>query len=232
MIIIRVKDFNNTLGQILLLNRFLIITLVKGIQIELYQRLCIPDSQGIDNTVVVSHNRQIIRHSHDRLIAVLNIHIAPKFLIVFNSDITAEFDLLRIFRTLNLKWIAVLEPVIRDLYLLTVHDLLLKHTVFITNSTAVSRIIQCGQGFNEAGCQTAKAAIAKSRIRLLVFHDIDIQSHLLKDFCHFLITAEIDQIVAQGTAHQELHRQIINGLGILFLVFLVGIQPLINDHIL
>ena len=53
MIIIRVKDFNNTLGQILLLNRFLIITLVKGIQIELYQRLCIPDSQGIDNTVVV-----------------------------------------------------------------------------------------------------------------------------------------------------------------------------------
>ena len=62
--------------------------------------------------------------------------------------------------------------------------------------------------------------------------NIAILDYLEKNIHEGMNTAEIDQIVAQGTAHQELHRQIINGLGILFLVFLVGIQPLINDHIL
>ena len=62
--------------------------------------------------------------------------------------------------------------------------------------------------------------------------NIAILDYLEKNIHEGMNTAEIDQIVAQGTAHQELHRQIINGLGILFLVFLVGIQPLINNHIL
>ena len=44
MVIIRVKDLNDGLRQILLLNSFLVIALVELASVEGIHRLCIPDS--------------------------------------------------------------------------------------------------------------------------------------------------------------------------------------------
>ena len=44
MIIVRIKNFHDIAGKVFLLNCFLVITFIKGIQLEVYDRLCIPDS--------------------------------------------------------------------------------------------------------------------------------------------------------------------------------------------
>ena len=72
VVVIRVKNLNDSLCQVLLLNRLLIITLVEGIQMEGVDRLCIPDTQGIYYVVAVANDRQIIGYGTYRLISLLD----------------------------------------------------------------------------------------------------------------------------------------------------------------
>ena len=62
MVIIRIKHLADGTCQILLLYCLLIITLVKGIQIEGINCLRIPDTKCIYYIIVISNNRQIVRH--------------------------------------------------------------------------------------------------------------------------------------------------------------------------
>ena len=61
------------------------------------------------------------------------------------SYISAELNLHSVLRTLNLKWVAILKPVIRNLNLVSVLNLLLEHSILISYTTAISRIAECGK---------------------------------------------------------------------------------------
>ena len=52
VVVVRIQNFNDVLSQVFLLYCFMIFTLVKQIQTEVIDCFCIPDSQGIDNTVL------------------------------------------------------------------------------------------------------------------------------------------------------------------------------------
>ena len=167
-----------------------------------------------------------------RIIAIMNKTVSLTLIIPFDTHIAAKFHGLHIFRPFHFKRIAVFQPVIRYFHLITVPDLLFEHSVFIADTTAVNRIVQRGQGLDKAGCQTAEAAITKSRIRLLVFNDIYIQSHLIKNLRYLFVAAEIDQIISQGSAHEEFHRKIVNKFRVFFLISFLGSDPAVNDQIL
>ena len=170
MVVIGIKHFNNGLCQIFLLHCLLVVAPVKGIQIKGIDRLCIPDPQCIDYIVTVADHRQVIGNGSYGLIAVLYkvVHAVS----VFNPHITAEFYLYRVLRTSDLKGIAVFQPVVRNLYLIAVFNLLLEHAVFIADAAAIGRISQGRQGIEEAGCQTAQTAVSKSCIRFLILNHI------------------------------------------------------------
>ena len=140
VIIIRIKDINDVLCQILLLNSLLIITLVEGVKMEIIDRLCIPYTQGVDDVVVVAEHRNIIRDRTYRLVAFLNEIILLVLLIVLHTDIATEFYDLRILRAAQLKRVAILKPVIRYFYLITILDFLFEHTVTVTDTAAVCGI--------------------------------------------------------------------------------------------
>ncbi len=144
MVIVWIKHVNNVFRQILLLYRLKIIAFIKGCQVKFLNRLCIPDSQYIDHIIAVTDNRNIVWYGIDCLISVMDKTVSLTFRIPLNPDITAEFNRLSIFRTLNLKWISVFQPVIRHFHLISVMNFLLEHAVFITDTTAVHRIVQCG----------------------------------------------------------------------------------------
>ena len=170
MVIVRIEHFHNRFGQILLLHCLLVISPVKGIQIEGVNRLRIPDPQGIDHVVSIADHRQIIGHSSHRLVSFLDktIHAVP----VFNAHITAEFYLYGILRAADLKGIAVLQPVIRHLHLIAIFNLLLKHTIAIANAAAIGRISQSCQRIEKAGGQAAQTAVSKGCIRLLILNGV------------------------------------------------------------
>ena len=61
-------------------------------------------------------------------------------LIILHTHIATEFYDLRILRTAQLKRVAILEPVIRYFYLITILDFLLEHTVTVTDTATVCGI--------------------------------------------------------------------------------------------
>ena len=231
MVIVGIKHLHDIFGQVSLFHSLLIITLVKGIQREAFHRLCIPDSQGIHNAVAITHDGQIIGNGTNGLVVLLEKNISA---ILVNTDIymTAEFYFLRIFGAAQLEGIAILQPVIRDLALIAVLDLLFKHTVAITDAAAIRRISQGSQGIHKAGSQTPQTAIAQCRIRLLVLNDIQIQSQLLQSLLHILVALQVDHIIAQRAPHQELHGHIIDHLGVFLVIGLLRLHPMLHDLIL
>ena len=127
--------------------------------------------------------------------------------------------------------IAVLKPVVRNFLLIAVLNLLLEHAVAVADAAAVGRISQGCQGIQEAGGKTAQTAVAQCRIRLLVLNHVQVKSQLIQSLPDFLLHAHIDDIIAQGAAHQEFHGEIIKSLGILPVHLLLGRNPVIHDHL-
>ena len=106
MVVVRVKHITYGLGQVFLLHSLLIITFIEGIQVEGVDRLCIPDPQRIDNIVAIAYDRQVIRNSHNRLIALLNEMFSS--VLPDSAHITAEFDLGCVLGAAYFKGVAVL----------------------------------------------------------------------------------------------------------------------------
>ena len=231
MIVIGIENLHNISCQVFLLHSLSVISLVEGIQLEALYRLCIPDSQSIYNAVAISYNREIKGNCPDCLIILL-LKAASAILITVHGNVSAEFYQLCIFRSAQFKGISVFQPVIRHFYLITVLDFLLEHTIAVTDAAAVSRVSKGCQRIQETCSQSSQTAVSKGCIRLLVLHQIQIQSQLVKCLSDCLLCLQVNDIIAKGTTHQKFHGHIIYHFGVLLFVSLLGINPVIHNLIL
>ena len=233
MVVVRIKDFRQGVRQIFLLHRLVIVALVEGIEGKIIDRLGIPDPEGIDHIVAVSHDRKVIGNRAYSLAALLMVIISAGRLIIIHGHIAAEFDLLGVFRPLQFERIAaVREPVIRLFHLITVADLLTEHAIVITDAAPVRRITQRGQGIHEAGSQSSETAVSKSRIALLILDGIDVDTHLGERVFYLAVGAECQQVIAEVASREELHRHIVHDLRIVFFHLLLRGHPVVDDHVL
>ena len=138
MIVIGIEHLHDISRKIGLLYCLLVITLVKGIQTKAVHRLCIPDSQCVDNAVTITDNRKIVWNRLDRLVILL---IPDQSAVLFPArHVSAKFDHFRVLWTAQLERIAVPQPVIGHLTLESVADLLLEHTVAVADTTSICRV--------------------------------------------------------------------------------------------
>ena len=186
MIIVGIKYFHNISCQIFLFYCFLVLPFVKGIQLEAFNSLCIPDTKRVYDSVAITNDRKIIGNRSYALIAFLN-EIASSVFIHMYIDIATKFYCLGIFRSSQFKRIAVCKPVVRHLHLITISDLLLEHTVAVSDATAVSCIAQGCKGIKKARSQSSKTAVSKRCIRFLILNYIEIKSQFIKCFLHRFI---------------------------------------------
>ena len=231
VVVIGVKHFHDVSRKVLLLHRLAVVSLVEGIQLENLYRLSIPDTQGIYNAISVADDREVKGNCPDRLIILLLKTAASKFITV-HGDMSAELDNLRILRSAKLKGISVLKPVVGNLHLIAVLDLLLKHTVAVADAAAVGGIAKGRKGIQKTCRQSAETAVSERCVRLLILHNVQVESKLLQRFLHNIGSLKVDDVVSEGTTHQELHRHIINHFRILLLIRLLRIDPVIHDLIL
>ena len=233
IVVIRIQDTGQCAGQVFLLDRFLIVTLVERIQLEVLDGFRIPDTQGVHNAVAVSDDRQIIRHGTDGTVVDLAEMIPAGLFIIIHFNIAAEADLLGIFRALQLERIAaVQQPAVRLLDLHPVFDALLEHAVVVTDAAAVRRVPQSRERIQEAGCQTAQAAVPERRIALLILDRVQIDAKFFKRFLHFFICSQCQQVVAQVSSCQEFHGHVVNDLRVLLLHGFLCLHPVVDDLIL
>ena len=186
VIVVGIQNLYDITCQVLLLYRLLVVTLVKRIQLEALYRLRIPDTQGVYNTVAIAHDGEIKRNRLNGLIALLGKYVSA-VLIGMHTDIATEFHNFRILRSAQFERITIHQPVIGNLYLITVADLLLEHTITITDTAAICRISQRCQGIQETCCQTSQSTVTQCCIRLLVLDQVQIQSQFFQSFRYGLI---------------------------------------------
>ena len=180
--------------------------------------------------IAVSDDWHIIRNCKNRLVIhMLKLEIAV--LIYRLLYMSAKFNLITILWSAKLERITVLKPGIRYLYLETIDDLLLEHTVTITDSAAICCISERCKRIHKAGCQTSETTITKCRIRLLILNNAKVKTDLLECFLHFLVSTQIDQVVTKRTPHQEFHGHIVQCLWIFPLHCLLRSHPLIHNNL-
>ena len=108
MVIVRVKDVNDQFCQVFLLYRFMVISSVKLIQLEVGNCLCIPYAQRIHHMVAVSDDRHIVRDREYRLIILLDKFILARNRVFLKTDIAAETHFLCILFPAQLERVAFL----------------------------------------------------------------------------------------------------------------------------
>ncbi len=229
MVVIGIKYFHQVPGQVFLLHRLVVFSFVEMIQLKGVDRFCIPDPQAVDYIIAVAYDRKVHRHGQHGLIAFLNKLILA--VLVLDFHIAAEFDSLGVLRTAKLKGIAILQPHIRHFYLIAILNLLLEHSIAVTDAASICRISKACQRVQKTCSQTSQTAVSKGRIRLLVFDHIQIQSDLLQCLFYLIIKGQVDQIVAQCSAHQKLHGHIIYDLRVFFVILFLRRDPCIHNRI-
>ena len=132
VVVVGIEHVHQVPGQILLLNRLAVVTLVKSVQTEACHGLRIPDTQGIHNAVAVSHDGKIVGNGSHCLITLLHEMISAVLVAVY-GHVAAEFHHLGILGPAQFKRIAVRQPVVRHLDLETVLNLLFEHTVTVAD---------------------------------------------------------------------------------------------------
>ena len=169
-----------------------------------------------------------MRHCHHGLIAYLR---GPEFsLICPLVNGSAEADLHRVVFSRVQPHVSQSQPVVRELDLPAVYDLLLENAELIPNGKARHRVAKPGRRIHIARSESSKPAVSKSRVRLHRAELVQREPERVQHLACFPVKAQIKQIVAQRCAHQKLHRHVIDLLALFFPRFRLERALLVFQH--
>ena len=227
-VVVRIEDLREVLGENLALDGLDIRALVELRERELVRRLRAPEAQRVDG-VFVADDREIVGDA----LHGLGADPAPfEGAMLLNAvDIAAELDDARVLGTRHLPGIAVLEPAVGFLDLLSIDDALAEDAVVVAKTIAHAREIQRTQRVEEAGGQAAKTAIAETGVDFEVTQGVPVETIFLEGLGAFLVELEVDDVVAEETSDKELQREIGDATLVLGVVTLLGVHPPLDDPI-
>ena len=88
-----------------------------------------------------------------------------------------------------------------------------------------------GQRVDEAGRQPAEAAVAQAGVRLRLGQLLQVQPLALHDLSDERVDHQVGDVVGQRPADEELHRQVIDALGILAVIGLFRLEPALGEQV-
>ncbi len=136
-IVIRVKDFGDRFGFLLILYRFNVVAVIKIIEIKFASGFCGPEPEVIYRIVSVTGDRGIVCHCEDIFRIDPSGFQGTVFCFVFHNT-SVKFHGIQIFRPLDFPDVAVAKPVVGCFYLIPVTDVLVENSIFVPDSVAVS----------------------------------------------------------------------------------------------
>ena len=140
--------------------------------------------------------------------------------------VAAELDLDSAARAGDLPGVAVAQPLVGDLHLPAVLDLLVEDAELVADAVADGRDLQRGQRVQVAGRQPAQAAVAQPGLLLLFDQLVESQARVRPAPARSsLVDAEVEQVVAQVRPEQKLRRQVAGPLAAQVQVGLGGVDP-------
>ena len=127
------------------------------------------------------------------------------------------------------------QPVVRLLDLLAVPvEGLLEDAVLVLDAVAERGYAEGRERVDEAGGETAEAAVAEARLVFDVDDVLRLEAQVLDGFVELVDHAGVEQCVTQLLAHEELGGQVSDGLGVAIDHVLLGLEPcvlqVVADH--
>ena len=144
---------------------------------------------------------------------------------------TAEADLLGLVHLGDEPGPAPVQPVVGQLDLLAVHDLLLEDAQLVADGVAGEGDVQGGGGVQVAGRQTAQAAVAQTGVGLLLEEVGGGEAQGLNGLGQGLHHPQVVGVLPQGTAHEELHGQVVDLAGVLVPLLVGGFELALGDDV-
>ena len=115
-------------------------------------------------------------------------------------------------RFVDLPRVAVHQPVVGLLDLPAVGEFLLEDAELVADAVADRRALQRGHRVQVAGRQPAQPAVAQARFALTVQDHVEVLAEIGQRLTRLRLDAQIEQVVAQLRAHQELRGQVAGDL--------------------
>ena len=165
MVIFRIKHLGDNLRQLPLSSGMDIVAAVKIIQIEPSGRARAPKTQRRRQRGLIADYRHIIGHCINGMIVFMDDFqplIGPDLL-----DLAVKAYFIALIGTRDFPYIPFFRPVVRNLNLFPVENPLPEQAIFIADTAANCRKLQCGKGIKETGGQAAQTAVSEARVGFL-----------------------------------------------------------------
>ena len=227
-VVVGVEHLREVLGEHLRLDRLHVGALVEVGEVELVHGLRAPEAERVDG-VGVADDRQVVGDALHLLGALPHPLGLAALLHVLHA--AAELDGLRVLRAGELPRIAVLEPVVRLLHLLALHDALAEDAVVVPETVAHAGEVERGHRVEEAGGEAAKTAVAEAGVHLEVAQRVPVEAVFLQRLRALGVQLQVDHVVAEQTADEELKRQVIDTPFILPVVALLRLHPALHEPV-
>ena len=226
--IVRIEHLRQVLRLVLLLDGLDVVPLVEVPKVEVLRRLGRPEPHVVDRARVVTRHRRVEGHRQD----VLRVHpVEPQHALVVDDldDAPAELHRVEHLGTRELPGVALPEPVVRILHLIAPLDPLVEHAVLVADAVAVARQRERRHRIEEAGGQAPEAAVAERGVQLHLVDPVEIELEVRQRVATALVEPHVHQAVRQQAAGQELHREVVDPLGVRPVVAAHGLHPALDQ---
>ena len=211
MVVRGVEHLRDDLGHGALLKALDVRALGEEVHVQRVRAHSVPETQGIDLLRAVAGDEHIARQSDDGGVAgVLGVVVAEA--VPARGYLTAEADLDLVLMAGDQPALGRGAPIVGDLGLAAVLKLLLEHAQLVADGVARGLKSLGGHGVHEAGGETAKTAVAETRVRLLLEDIGRAAPHVLKRAGDGLGNAEVEGVLHKTAPHEELHGHIVHFL--------------------
>ena len=218
VVIVGVEDLADGLGTGGFTEGAQVVAVIEALHIDA-GALRLPQPQNADCIGIVAGNVHIVGHRQHRFVVDVLLHQVALVPVLLQP--AAEFDLDGVLLIGAQPYLAAGQPVIGQLGLGAVHQLLLKDAVFIEDGIAGAVVAVGGHAVQIAGGKTTQTAVAETGVRLAGIQALRGGAEGGKRLGEGLHQPQIIKTVFEALAHQKFHGKIMDTL----FLFLGGLLP-------
>ena len=110
----------------------------------------------------------------------------------------------------NLPWVAVLQPIVRNLDLGSIFNDLSEDTILISDTITPCRIIERGHRIQKACSQSSETSVSQGWVNLFLSNSFKRIAKIFQGLLILFLKVKIGQSIGQTPSNQELQRYVIH----------------------
>ena len=229
-LVVGIENLGEILRDDFFVHCAIVVATVEHLEIERLWRFSAPQAKCIGRVRVVAEDRRVVRQTNDDAPGYPT-HTMTSFIVGPRLGGAADFDFDRPLGARDVPGCAEAQPFVRAFHLPAVDDLLLENTELVADAVTHCRDLQRCHRVEEACGQASQAAVAQSRLLLLLQQVVEVQPQFRDRLLDLMVDAQVDQIVAQVWPDQELSRQVGHRAGALLGVLRGCTDPALQEAV-